>query len=138
MNSPTIAWSNKFLIGIERIDFEHQIFANLINTLAEKIAADADRLSLMRTVREITKYAEFHFVSEENIMLECKYPGLKRHAEIHEELLHTLTVKVMSLCAGEITPADLVEFLVNWFVAHTTHEDLRISTYCRESGVTLA
>lgn len=128
-----IEWSNKFLLGIERIDAEHQIFADLINMFARKIDSGADRLSLARTLREIHKYAEFHFISEENMMLEWNYPELAAHAAIHKELLETLWKITINFSAEEIEPEELLDFLVDWFINHTAIEDQRISAYVKRS-----
>lgn len=124
-----IAWSQEYEIGVKRIDFEHQVFAELINHLADKIAAGIDQLALARTLREITKYADFHFTSEENIMTDCGYPGLKEHVEIHRSLQRTLNSKVVAMVGDDLSPTDVLNFLVDWFLDHTVREDSRISLY---------
>ena len=126
-----IIWTEAFEIGVTRIDFEHQIFADLINTLADKIAAQKDALSISRTLQEIIKYADFHFTSEENIMEECGYPGLKEHIDIHRALQSALSDRVLAMVSGTDTASDVVNFLVDWFISHTMHEDARISLYCQ-------
>ena len=131
MEIKNIAWDSKFEIGVPRIDFEHQIFADLINILATKVSAQKDAVSLSRTLREIIRYADFHFVSEENIMEEAGYPGIKEHTAIHRQLQQTLNERAMKLAAGDETPAELLRFLVDWFTHHTIVEDARISLYCK-------
>ena len=132
MNSKCIQWSKDYEVGHERIDFEHRIFADLINALAEKIEQGADHLSVSRTVRELIKYADFHFTSEENIMIEIGYPEVRDHARLHEQLQADLGHRVTLMATGRIAPAELLAFLIDWFVAHTRQEDTRISLYCRE------
>lgn len=127
-----IAWDHCYEIGVERIDFEHRIFADLINILAEKIDSGKDTISISRTLREIIRYADFHFVSEENIMEEVGYPGIKEHITLHRALQHTLNDRAMSLAAGEDSPAELLNFLATWFIDHTIGEDSRISLYCKQ------
>lgn len=124
-----ITWHQKYEIGVKRIDFEHQIFADLINGLADKIASGKDKLSLAKTLREIIKYADFHFTSEENIMEDCGYPGFKEHVEIHRALQRTLNDKVMAMVGDNSSPADILNFLSDWFLDHTVREDSRISLY---------
>ena len=127
-----ISWDTRFEIGVQRIDFEHRIFADLINLLANKIETGKDMLSLSRTLREIIRYADFHFVSEENIMEEAGYPGLKEHAALHRKLQHTLSERAMTLASGDESPEDLLNFLADWFLDHTVREDSRISLYCAQ------
>lgn len=127
----SINWDAKYEIGVKRIDFEHQIFADLVNQLGEKIVSGSDRLAISRTLREIIKYADFHFTSEENIMEECHYPGLKEHIACHRDLQNALNEKAMAMAAGQIAPETLLSFLVEWFLDHTVREDSRIALYCR-------
>lgn len=125
-----IEWDPSYEIGIARVDFEHRIFADLINDLAHRIKARKDRLSITRTLREVMKYADFHFLSEENLMEECSYPGFREHKELHRDLQRTLNEKAIALAAGRDNPDDLLNFLVDWFIQHTVHEDRRIAIYC--------
>lgn len=128
----SIVWNSKYEIGVPRIDFEHRIFADLIASFAERIAHGKDRLALSRTLREIIKYADFHFTSEENLMEECQYPGLKEHISTHRVLQNALNDKAMSMAGGLIAPEELLSFLIDWFLDHTTREDTRIALYCRQ------
>lgn len=130
-----VLWSNKLEIGIERIDFEHRIFADLIDILAEKIDNDAGAISIARTVRELIKYADFHFTSEENIMEELAYPGRKEHIEQHRRLQDKLCADILAMSDGKIDPREFLEFLVDWFVEHTSCEDAKISAYRRFLGL---
>lgn len=125
-----IEWDPSYEIGIARVDFEHRIFADLINDLARRVKERRDRLSITRTLREVMKYADFHFLSEENLMEECAYPGFREHKELHRELQRTLKEKAIALAAGQDNPDDLLNFLVVWFLQHTVHEDRRIAIYC--------
>jgi hemerythrin len=132
----TINWDRKFEVGHERIDFEHRIFVDLIRSFAEEAesvaAPDARRLN--RQLTEITKYAEFHFVSEENIMIEVGYPDFETHRELHNVLLNELRDMAFRLRAGRANPRELVDFLYQWFAQHTAHKDKLIAEYVRQSG----
>lgn len=128
-----IDWSDKLVIGVKRIDFEHQIFAELINILADKIDAGEDKLSQARTLREIIKYADFHFTSEENIMEECGYPGIKEHISLHQSLQRGLNDRVMAMVGDETSAEEILKFLTAWFIDHTQLEDTRIALYTRNA-----
>lgn len=128
-----ITWDGKYEIGVPRIDFEHRIFADLINELGSKIRGGKDHLSITRTLRELMKYADFHFLSEENIMEDCGYPGLKEHQQLHRDLQRQLNERAVALASGDDTPADLLAFLIDWFLDHTGREDRRIALFCGAS-----
>lgn len=130
-----LIWDKDLEIGVERIDFEHRIFADLINILAGKIEKNDGAISTARTVRELIKYADFHFTSEENIMEELGYPGRKEHIEQHRQLQDTLRAGILSMSDGKIDAREFLDFLATWFVDHTTREDAKISAYRRFLGL---
>lgn len=129
----SLAWDSKFEIGNERIDSEHRIFLGLIRQLS----IEPDRTSFgsrfERTLREVLKYAEFHFVSEENIMIDAGYPQLDEHRRSHAMLLAELADKIHIFRAGRETPDAIVSFLFQWFAMHTSREDRRIAEFIRKS-----
>ena len=84
--------------------------------------------------KELRKFAEFHFVSEENLMSEIGYPGLQQHAAIHTELLAKLDVTLTKINQHKEFPDDLLYFLNQWVIGHVTHEDVTIANFARKSG----
>jgi hemerythrin len=74
-----INWSSSYNTGIERIDFEHRIFLELVNSLKKALDNSYTKIQLHRILIEIEKYAEFHFISEENFMMRIEYPDFKKH-----------------------------------------------------------
>lgn len=130
--SKRVEWSSKLEVGVQRIDYEHRIFADLINELSNKVDRGEQAISLSRTIREIMKYADFHFLSEENVMEEYSYPGMKEHVALHRELHAQLLSTVLEHAEGAAPAEKLVNFLAEWFVAHTGIEDARLALYCHQ------
>lgn len=126
-----MAWDQKFEVGHERIDFEHRIFLGLVRDLSQTADATGADSRFERILREIFKYADFHFYSEENIMAEVGYPQLDGHRKLHEMLLAELTDRIHGFRDGRETPAAIVEFLFQWFALHTTREDKAIAEFIR-------
>ena len=116
-------WDSRYALGHERIDAEHQIFLNLIVQFHDLSQQGASADKLLRTMREITKYAEFHFVSEENVMLDCSYP---HHADLHQRLLAKVQDELFRLKSGQAQPAEVFDLLFEWFAFHTTREDRKL------------
>jgi hemerythrin len=124
-------WSKQYETGIKRIDFEHVVFLELINSLRYGIESKMDSSELEGIITEIEKYAEFHFISEENFMLRIQYPDFKVHQNEHFELLEQFNLTKHCL-------VDFPEFLVflsKWFVNHTIMEDKKISNYVRRNKI---
>ena len=118
-----MAWDKKYEVGNERIDFEHHIFLDLVTSFSDKIAQGASKEQMLRLLKEIGKYADFHFTSEENMMIDSSYPDMDRHAELHALLiadLHDITGRFSS---EHLAAKEVFDFLFQWFALHTSQED---------------
>lgn len=128
-----LEWDEKFEVGHERIDFEHRIFLGLIRELSHQVDQRAAEGRIRRTLSEIYKYADFHFLSEENIMADVHYPHLPEHREHHRRLLAELQ-DVIVQCGSGFGMGEAVGFLFQWFALHTSQEDKRIAEYIRAAS----
>ena len=126
-SSFSLNWNKSFEVGHERIDFEHQIFLGLIKKLADIEVNSASEFN--RYLIELKKYAEFHFISEENIMLDCSYPDYNEHKKLHNNLIKDLDHHINRYDRDKLQPGEFVAFLYEWFIHHTMVEDLKISSY---------
>ena len=124
-----IKWEKKFEVGHPRIDHEHQVFVELIRSVSLEAERDCSRERIARLLLKVKKYAEFHFISEENIMLDVAYPDFEHHKSEHEMLLFQLDDKLHRFRAGEIELDAIAEFMFTWFALHTTQVDKRIAEF---------
>ncbi len=129
----SMEWQKKFEVGHNKIDMEHRVFFELVKSIAAAEAQGASRDKIRRLIAETTKYAEFHFLSEENIMIDVGYPEFEEHRELHKSLLRKMQKYVVSFESGDSDIHDLVDFLVDWFVKHTTTKDLLLSKYIKQA-----
>ncbi|EGV31147.1 hemerythrin-like metal-binding protein [Thiorhodococcus drewsii AZ1] len=121
-----IEWDNKFSVGHERIDHEHQVFLDLIKNVSLCDDEHMPRERVFRLLTEIGKYADFHFYSEENIMLDTGYPDYEAHKREHSMLLCKLYDYIHRYRVEDIDLDSMVEFLFEWFALHTTGSDKRL------------
>lgn len=124
-----LTWKAGYETGHPRIDFEHRVFVDLIGSVEHAATHGASEDKLRRTAIEIYKYADFHFFSEESIMVEVGFPDLDRHRALHQSLLAELRDFVESVCVDSVRAEAMVEFLAHWFVSHTVHEDLKLARF---------
>lgn len=129
-----IAWDDHYLIGVERIDFEHRIFLDLINNFNESRLKNESIATLSNILQEIALYAKFHFKSEENMMQRINYSELTEHQNHHRELIDLLSTRMVGMETKMFSPKDVETFLVDWFVNHVTHEDKKISAFIKSSA----
>ena len=124
-----IVWQKWFELGNFRIDSEHRVFLDLIMGLNHDHQAGIAADKLARSLKEIHKYAEFHFLSEENMMIDIGYPQLGLHAAEHAKLLRALERNIETLLAGEDVLEEFLTFLYEWFSDHTIGTDYRLTQY---------
>ena len=113
---------------IGRCDFE---FLELIKNAALADDAGTNRKRILRLLEEVKKYAEFHFFSEENIMLDIEYPEYELHRQEHTRLLVAYQDHLYNYSVEAIDLSTLVEFLFEWFALHTTHTDKKLAAHTR-------
>ncbi|MCU7916909.1 MAG: hemerythrin family protein [Candidatus Thiodiazotropha sp. (ex Epidulcina cf. delphinae)] len=124
-----IDWDKKFELGHERIDFEHRVFLNLIRTISDEEESGSDKERILRLLAELRKYAEFHFLSEENEMLKVNYPDYEEHRKEHVRLLANYSDRVAEFRMDAIPLENIVEYIFSWFALHTTQVDKRLAEY---------
>ncbi len=120
-------WKSRYDVGLQLIDVEHRNLIACINKLI--IAQNLDQHIVLKLADEVIAYAEFHFLSEENIMYLTQYPNLESHAKIHQELLEKLREKRKWLSQSLHSLQDFVNFLVRWFIEHTQTVDPEVAKH---------
>jgi hemerythrin len=128
-----INWSSSYNTGIERIDFEHRIFLELVNSLKKALDHSYTTTQLHRILIEIEKYAEFHFISEENFMMRIEYPDFKKHQILHFELLEQFNLAKYDKLGFE----NFYEFIKEWFINHTVAEDIKIRKFIVDENINI-
>ena len=124
MSFEELHWKADYETEVREIDLQHRFFMDLINRMHEELQASADQDYRDRLFQELSNYARFHFISEENLMFKFGYPDLERHRQMHRHLIDELSWR-----AQEKSYEAIFEFLVRWFVAHTVDEDARIGRF---------
>ena len=129
-----LVWKPKFNTGVEEVDLEHHYFLNLINRLSVELEDSDDKGYQNKLLIELSMYAQFHFLSEENIMYRIGYPELAEHQKLHNHLLQTLHVKNGMMGEGMIKAEEIIDFLTGWFINHTVKEDQKIGVFLSKNA----
>ena len=118
-----LKWASEFEIGNEYVDLQHRHFLSLINRIGKNFKETNDYDYKRKLIIELHKYADFHFTSEENIATSCGLSGVKSHHQLHLKLLKELNRNAEDLDNGSKTIDEFLEFITDWFLVHTIHED---------------
>jgi hemerythrin-like metal-binding protein len=89
-----INWNDKFKIGVEEVDLQHEYFILLVNRLVDEFTESNDSTYKHRLLEELALYTSFHFISKGNLMIKNNYPDFKEHMAIHRKLLSQLNDKI--------------------------------------------
>jgi hemerythrin len=128
-----IRWDKKYETGNALIDAEHKILVMLFKKLDIALKTKLSGETLSRIVVEVKKFAEFHFISEENLMHETNYPGLRSHVIIHSNLISELNLMISRISNNKVLPEEVLEFLNDWLVSHIGEEDQRVARHIEMS-----
>lgn len=128
----SIEWNSKYELGSDQIDTQHQILFNIIKKLNQAKNDELDKQYIESLYSELLKFSEFHFCSEENIMIENSYPGYISHRKEHEKVLSDLRNRLFSLKYEYIDFANLETFLIDWFSHHTSTEDAQLVAFLKD------
>jgi hemerythrin len=125
----SLNWKKEYSVGVFEIDAEHKIFLKTIKKIYNAFESGMNGDMLIRLLEELYKYADFHFTSEENVMLMNEYPDYESHKKLHDELIQTLSNTINFFDVDEIDKTKLIEFLIQWFKEHTTSIDLNLGKF---------
>lgn len=128
-----IRWSDKHALGNVLIDTQHRMLMMLCRKLDIAIKTQQTPQTIQRVILEVKKFAEFHFVSEQNLMHEIGYPEVEAHSKIHTALLVDLQMELQKINHRTEFPEDLLYSLNQWVISHIEEEDLKIAAFARES-----
>ncbi len=128
-NETSVIWDQSMEVGVEYIDYDHQLLVALLNRVS---LCTVDDMNLDELIEELFDYTRWHFRREEAIMAVCHHPDLAEHKDRHQALIGQLAA-----LAEEWRSANDPEllhqfrkFLRAWLSDHilNTDADIRQST----------
>ncbi len=139
--SDIFVWSGKYQVGIARVDRQHKKLVALINSLARKLADQADAEALMEVFDDLASYANYHFRTEENLMQEWKIdPEFQSvHCDSHASFVEEVTKARLSVRNNpQQMSTKTLTFLSRWLIFHILGTDMRMANeiFALERGLT--
>ncbi|MDD2699812.1 MAG: bacteriohemerythrin [Sideroxydans sp.] len=128
-----IAWTKELEIGNELIDTQHRMLVLLLKKLDIALKSRLGKKVVMGILLEFKKFTEFHFLSEENLMAELRFPGLVEHELVHSNLLCQLNLFIAKINREQEDPEEILQQLVFWVVNHVLSHDMKIAEYLKSS-----
>ncbi len=126
-----LIWNERYNIGIEIIDKEHEKLFHILNRLFD-LGRQVDKSHWVchEAVKYFKDHTLQHFTDEEAYMASIEYPGLETHKRIHKNFRErTLPALEKELEQTEYSENSINHFLgvcAGWLVGHTLIEDRMI------------
>jgi len=134
-----IVWNDKLVIGIDKIDEQHQILVNLFNEANIKLTTNNNAKFLEEITRNLLSYALYHFETEEVLMRQYDYiEESVEEADAHIREHRSFSAKVVAVrneikTGVLISREDLLSFLNSWLINHILNTDKALAAFLLES-----
>lgn len=126
---PIIRWDESFLTGITEFDQHHEHLVDLLNRTYDMLIIDEPAENTGRVVNDLRAYAGYHFVAEEQWMLEQGYPDREEHCKQHHFFCREVDKFQKDLAEGkDMVGVEVLSFLVEWLSNHI----LKVDTLYRD------
>tara|TARA_Y100001956_G_scaffold1729_1_gene1998 strand:- start:740 stop:1861 length:1122 start_codon:yes stop_codon:yes gene_type:complete len=134
-------WDKCYETGLEDVDEQHQYLVEIINRYGDLIAQNSISLQDIRmALFELSRYAEFHFKEEENLMRSVGVYAdhIEEHVKVHRAFMADI-ISMQAFINEENKKASehLLNFLIHWLAYHILGIDQNMSRQVQqiESGV---
>ncbi len=127
-----LVWKEEYAIGVELIDKQHKhLFAigNSIYELLENYILDDKYDKIIKILTDLREYTKYHFQSEEEYMLQIKYPGYFSQKVEHDDFIDKIEeIELQNLDENqEEYIRELMLFVFNWILEHILQRDKLIT-----------
>jgi len=133
---PAADW-RAITLELSHVDQQHAKLHEALADLKAKAVRGVARGELEKCINFLRDYANFHFLTEERLMLDHAYPGDAYRAHIAEHKAFLRTVKTLFERFGaSAEPAAMAETIqaemANWLTEHITKVDQKLLDFIRQ------
>lgn len=127
-----VVWDKKYSIGVPAIDNDHRVLVKIINRLYSKINNHEEDKYSKFDLNELVEYTMQHFHREEIVMKASEYPDFINHIKSHHKMEEKInSIMTASKEADEDEYRKLLDYLLDWLVAHIGRVDQDIAPYAK-------
>ena len=135
-----VFWEGRFALGIQIIDRQHEKLVKMVKNLLsiKQERHENDNASFLKNINETANFLQYHFITEEKLMLLLDYREYLSHKEMHGSLLEEaqkLTFAEAGMDHEDL--AGLIRLLLESGLHHLETNDRAFADYyfeLRESG----
>ena len=132
-----VQWSEKFSVGVKELDQQHQQLIKMLNRLiSTRETTDTRSETISDILLAMTRYAQKHFKTEEDLMKAYGYPYLEEHKQEHRAYRKkTVDLSMATTFGIDAVPEILLAYLFDWWTHHILEQDMKYKPFFTEKGV---
>jgi len=105
----------------------------MINNLhVNKDNLDSEKI-MIETLNSMSKYSEFHFEYEENLLEKHNYPKIKNHIELHKGFVLKILDFKRNLINNKDIRNETLFFLREWIINHINKDDKKYGKFLNKN-----
>jgi hemerythrin-like metal-binding protein len=134
-NIGKIEWNDGLSVGIPEVDADHKRFILLVNELNQSIVGGMDVDDIVKRLLLIIDDAVQHFIHEERLFKEWKYPALDDHAHKHAAIINMLQTVMRTVDASTLLPEWIAIGLAikETLISHILTSDMKYADFYRKN-----
>lgn len=123
-------------VGIAEVDKQHRKLFEMLSDLHTATVNGEEQSALTAILDDMVEYTVYHFKTEEDLYVKYDFPGYEEHKRVHDELTAQAVELQNQFREGSATISfDLLDFLHDWLVTHTTGLDREMGPFLKSKGV---
>lgn len=130
-----IKWTNKFSVGIKKIDEQHKGLFKIIDNCHNSLKSKDMKNIIDSSLNDLMEYVRVHFTTEEDYFNKFNYQFKKEHIQEHMSYIKKVLEFKSSLDNGDEAIGDFLHFLRGWWTNHVLVHDKKYVKYFEEGGL---
>jgi len=123
-----LQWKAEYLIGVELIDEQHKHLFEIGNRIYELLEnyIYVDKYDkIVAIINELSEYTRYHFKTEENYMIQIKYPKYFDQKVEHDDFIRKIEeIDLRDLDENQDKHiGDILTFVFTWILEHILKKD---------------
>lgn len=121
-------WHKSYETGNEQMDKEHKELFDILNEAFEEVDDSKREQKIKDVLTHLYGFMKTHFKEEEKLMREIKYPKLKEHIQLHNEIVHNCNelVQEVNNMEDSLFEKELAQLIDISLIEHILKEDSQI------------
>jgi len=116
-----IIWDDTFSVHNLELDKQHKRLVAILNNLHDAINLGDNQQSVSEVFTALAVTVKAHFTSEEQLMRQKAYSGLKQLQQENDSLIEQIAVLSKGVASGNSELIrDMQRFMENWWTKHIT------------------